>query len=256
MAHAKPHWVWISVDPILSSELWFRPSTKRLEFQHQEDQARGDECKRRRGGRSLPAASSHGIEPAEYLRDLLCLLPSWKAAEVLDLAPARWRENRRPNRRTGEPRRQRLPPRLARRSRPRRLPLVKPACSLQRTGPRALPRARRRRERDSSDRYVVRFGSAGIRGSLPGERRVQTERQCCPNRRIQDYRRPKQRDPRVRREPFGIEGDAHRFCVKDLSVGGCNSASQNDEASSSAAATRKRHGAGPPHRCKCRTWRC
>ena len=40
----------------------------------------------------IASCQLHGIDPAEYLRDLLCLLPSWKAADVIDLAPARWRE--------------------------------------------------------------------------------------------------------------------------------------------------------------------
>jgi len=40
----------------------------------------------------IASCQLHGIDPAEYLRDLLCLLPSWKAADVLDLAPAHWRE--------------------------------------------------------------------------------------------------------------------------------------------------------------------
>ena len=33
----------------------------------------------------------HGIEPAEYLRDLLCLLPSWNLQRVLELSPLHWR---------------------------------------------------------------------------------------------------------------------------------------------------------------------
>ena len=32
----------------------------------------------------------HGIEPTGYLRDLFCLLPSWPARRVLDLAPVNW----------------------------------------------------------------------------------------------------------------------------------------------------------------------
>jgi hypothetical protein len=32
----------------------------------------------------------HGIEPWAYLRDLFCLLPSWPAPRVLELAPANW----------------------------------------------------------------------------------------------------------------------------------------------------------------------
>lgn len=33
----------------------------------------------------------HGIEPYAYLRDLLCLLPSWPQTRVLELAPANWK---------------------------------------------------------------------------------------------------------------------------------------------------------------------
>jgi Transposase IS66 family/IS66 C-terminal element len=40
----------------------------------------------------IASCQLHGIEPVEYLRDLLCLLPSWKAADVLELAPLHWRE--------------------------------------------------------------------------------------------------------------------------------------------------------------------
>jgi hypothetical protein len=32
----------------------------------------------------------HSIEPWAYLRDFFCLLPSWPAKRVLDLAPPRW----------------------------------------------------------------------------------------------------------------------------------------------------------------------
>jgi len=38
----------------------------------------------------LASCQLHGIEPAAYLRDLLCLLPSWPSKRVLDLAPAYW----------------------------------------------------------------------------------------------------------------------------------------------------------------------
>jgi transposase len=41
--------------------------------------------------RRLTVEHLHGIEPVEYLRDLLCLLASWKAADVLALAPLHWR---------------------------------------------------------------------------------------------------------------------------------------------------------------------
>ncbi len=34
----------------------------------------------------------HGIEPWSYLRDLLCLLPSWPKRRVLELAPANWQQ--------------------------------------------------------------------------------------------------------------------------------------------------------------------
>lgn len=33
----------------------------------------------------------HGIEPYAYLRDLLCLVPSWPQTRVLELAPANWK---------------------------------------------------------------------------------------------------------------------------------------------------------------------
>ena len=36
----------------------------------------------------------HGIEPETYLRDLLCLLPGWPAARVLELAPCHWKQTR------------------------------------------------------------------------------------------------------------------------------------------------------------------
>jgi transposase len=42
----------------------------------------------------IASCQLHGIEPAEYLRDLLCLLPSWKLADVLDLSPLRWKQTR------------------------------------------------------------------------------------------------------------------------------------------------------------------
>jgi transposase len=38
----------------------------------------------------LASCQLHGIEPWAYLRDLLCLLPSWPRRHVLDLAPAYW----------------------------------------------------------------------------------------------------------------------------------------------------------------------
>lgn len=36
----------------------------------------------------------NGIEPEGYLRDVLCLLPSWPVARVLDLAPCNWEHTR------------------------------------------------------------------------------------------------------------------------------------------------------------------
>ena len=40
----------------------------------------------------LASCQLHGIEPAAYLRDLFCLLPSWPAKRVLELAPAYWKK--------------------------------------------------------------------------------------------------------------------------------------------------------------------
>ena len=40
----------------------------------------------------LASCQLHDIEPWGYLRDLLCLLPSWSSHRLLDLAPAYWRE--------------------------------------------------------------------------------------------------------------------------------------------------------------------
>jgi transposase len=40
----------------------------------------------------LASCQLHGIEPLGYLRDLLCLLPSWPAKRVLELAPAYWKK--------------------------------------------------------------------------------------------------------------------------------------------------------------------
>lgn len=39
----------------------------------------------------LASCQMHGIEPYAYLRDLLCLLPSWPQTKVLELAPAAWK---------------------------------------------------------------------------------------------------------------------------------------------------------------------
>jgi transposase len=38
----------------------------------------------------LASARLHGIEPVGYIRDLLCLLPSWPKQRALDLAPLNW----------------------------------------------------------------------------------------------------------------------------------------------------------------------
>jgi len=38
----------------------------------------------------LASCAMHKIEPWAYLRDLFCLLPSWPANRVLELAPANW----------------------------------------------------------------------------------------------------------------------------------------------------------------------
>ncbi|MFZ6186286.1 transposase domain-containing protein, partial [Nannocystis pusilla] len=40
----------------------------------------------------LASCQLHRIEPLAYLRDLLCLLPSWPRRRVLELAPAYWQE--------------------------------------------------------------------------------------------------------------------------------------------------------------------
>jgi transposase len=42
----------------------------------------------------LASCRMHSVEPWAYLRDLLCLLPSWPAKRVLELAPVNWRETR------------------------------------------------------------------------------------------------------------------------------------------------------------------
>jgi transposase len=42
----------------------------------------------------LASCRMHSIEPWAYLRDLLCLLPSWPAKRVLELAPVHWRQTR------------------------------------------------------------------------------------------------------------------------------------------------------------------
>jgi transposase len=40
----------------------------------------------------LASARLHDIEPLGYLRDLLCLLPSWPRQRLLELAPAYWKQ--------------------------------------------------------------------------------------------------------------------------------------------------------------------
>jgi transposase len=42
----------------------------------------------------LASCRLHGVEPWAYLRDLLCLLPGWPVARVLELAPVYWRKTR------------------------------------------------------------------------------------------------------------------------------------------------------------------
>jgi hypothetical protein len=39
----------------------------------------------------IASCQLHGIEPLAYLRDLLCLFPSWPEADVLELSPLHWR---------------------------------------------------------------------------------------------------------------------------------------------------------------------
>lgn len=40
----------------------------------------------------LASCQLQGVEPLGYLRDLLCLLPSWPVKRVLELAPAYWKK--------------------------------------------------------------------------------------------------------------------------------------------------------------------
>jgi transposase len=40
----------------------------------------------------IASCQLHGIEPWAYLRDLLCLLPSWPVSRALELAPANWKK--------------------------------------------------------------------------------------------------------------------------------------------------------------------
>jgi transposase len=39
----------------------------------------------------LASCKLHGIEPLGYLRDLLCLLPSWPEERIIELAPVNWK---------------------------------------------------------------------------------------------------------------------------------------------------------------------
>lgn len=39
----------------------------------------------------IASCQLHDIEPSGYLRDLFCLLPSWKVADVLELSPLYWK---------------------------------------------------------------------------------------------------------------------------------------------------------------------
>lgn len=40
----------------------------------------------------IASCQLHGLEPWTYLRDLLCLLPSWNVQRVLELSPLHWRQ--------------------------------------------------------------------------------------------------------------------------------------------------------------------
>jgi hypothetical protein len=40
----------------------------------------------------LASCQLHDLEPYAYLRDLFCLLPSWPARRVLELAPLNWKK--------------------------------------------------------------------------------------------------------------------------------------------------------------------
>ncbi len=40
----------------------------------------------------IASCQLHGLDPAEYLRDLFCLLPSWTVADVLELSPLHWKQ--------------------------------------------------------------------------------------------------------------------------------------------------------------------
>jgi hypothetical protein len=40
----------------------------------------------------LASCQLHEIEPSAYLRALFCLIPSWPARRVLELAPVNWQK--------------------------------------------------------------------------------------------------------------------------------------------------------------------
>ena len=40
----------------------------------------------------LASARLHELDPLAYLRDLLCLIPSWPKQRILELAPAYWKK--------------------------------------------------------------------------------------------------------------------------------------------------------------------
>jgi transposase len=42
----------------------------------------------------IASCHMHDVEPETYLRDVLCLLPSWPKSRVLELAPCNWQETR------------------------------------------------------------------------------------------------------------------------------------------------------------------
>ena len=42
----------------------------------------------------IASCAMHGVEPWVYLRDVLTILPAWKNARVIELAPHQWRKTR------------------------------------------------------------------------------------------------------------------------------------------------------------------
>ena len=40
----------------------------------------------------LASCQLHGIDPWSYLRDIFCLLHTWPASRLLELAPAFWKQ--------------------------------------------------------------------------------------------------------------------------------------------------------------------